>query len=239
MMKLKSKSEIEIMSKGGEILSYILKDLSQQVKPGVTGLDLEKRAHQLMEKFNVTPSFLGYDNFPAALCVSVNEGAVHCPPTDEAFQKNDLVSLDMGVFYQGWHTDSAVTVIVEGKSKLLTVCKESLQRAIQIVKIGNKMSDIGKVVQEYVEKNHFKVIRELCGHGIGRDLHEYPDILNIKNNIDIPFENGMVFCIEPIITSGNGKIISSQSGIRTKDKKPCAHFEHMVAIIDGKGKILT
>ena len=189
MIKIKTPQEIQIMYEGGKILAEILRKLSETVRPGITTNDLEELARELVLSYGVKPSFLGYDGFPAALCTSVNDEIVHGVPSDRILKDGDLLKLDMGVLHEGFHTDSAITVIV-GKviyttppggvcpQKLISVTKEALRIGISKTKVGNTLGDIGSAIQEYVEGNGFSVVRDLVGHGIGRELHEPPQVMN-------------------------------------------------------------
>src|SRR3989344_4673508 len=180
MIKIKTEKEIGIMHEGGKILAEILKKLSDAVKPGTTTNDLEKLARELVSSYGVKASFLGYDGYPAVLCTSINEEIVHGVPSDRILEDGDVLKLDMGVLRGGFHTDSAATVIVgEGdseKQKLLNVTKEALRIGISKAKVGNTLGDVGSAIQEYVEGKGFGVVRDLVGHGIGRELHEPPQV---------------------------------------------------------------
>ncbi|HXK40926.1 MAG: type I methionyl aminopeptidase [Candidatus Taylorbacteria bacterium RIFCSPHIGHO2_02_FULL_44_36] len=263
---IKIKTEIEIMREGGKILAGILKKLTESVKPGITTNDLEKLARELVLYYKVKPSFLGYDGYPAALCTSVNDEIVHGVPSDRVLNDGDILKLDMGVLHKGFHTDSAVTVLVghlnlstlstsqvdypqEGTGlyspqvrKLINVTKEALKIAISKAKVGNTLGDIGSAVQKYVEQNGFDVVRDLVGHGIGRELHEPPQVMNYgEAGEGEELKEGMVIAIEPMVVTGGWKIKHSKDGFGfvTKDGGLAAHFEHTVAITDKGPLILT
>lgn len=252
MIKIKSQKEIEIMAEGGKILANIIKELTKAVKPGITTKDLDKLAEELVFKFGVRSSFLNYHGYPAVLCTSVNDEIVHGVPSKRRLEKGDLLKLDMGVLYKGFHTDSAVTVLVGGglafdkksllKKKLIKITRESLEKGIKEVKIGNTLGDVGSAIQKYVEKNGFNVVRDLVGHGIGRELHEEPQVANYGN----PGEGqkiieGMVIAIEPMVVTGDWKIKDGADGFvfQTKDGGLAAHCEHTIAITEKGLLVLT
>src|SRR3989338_4296678 len=182
MIFLKTEKEIQIMREGGKILASILKDLAKAVKPGINTKELDKLALELVFRFGARSSFLNYNGYPAVLCTSVNNEIVHGVPSERKLQKGDLLKLDMGVRHKGFHSDSAVTVLVGGgllldrktllKKKLIRVAMESLEIGIKEARPGKTIGDIGFVIQRYAEKNGFNVVRDLVGHGIGRELHE-------------------------------------------------------------------
>jgi len=234
------------MVEGGKILAEILRKLAETVKPGITTNDLEKLARELVLSHGVKSSFLGYDGYPAVLCTSINDEIVHGVPSDRVLKDGDVLKLDMGVLHRGFHTDSAVTVLVGGtddqKNKLINVTKEALRIGISKAKVGNTLGDIGSVIQEFVEKNGFNVVRDLVGHGIGRELHEEPQILNYGEKGTGPeLIKGMVIAIEPMVVTGDWKIKNSKDGFAfvTRDGSLAAHFEHTVAITEQKPIILT
>lgn len=246
MIKIKTQKEIEIMKEGGKILAEILKKLSDAVKPGITTNDLEELTRELVLYFGVKPSFLGFDGYPAALCTSVNDEIVHGVPSDRVLKDGDLLKLDMGVLHKGFHTDSAVTVVVgkgdEPKNKLLNITQEALRIGISKAKVGNTLGDIGSVIQKYVEDNGFSVVRDLVGHGIGRELHEPPQVLNYgKSGEGEELKAGMVIAIEPMVVTGDWRIKNGKDGFAfvTKDGGLAAHFEHTVAITEKEPLVLT
>ena len=246
MIKIKTPQEIEIMSEGGKILAAIVKKLAEAVKSGGTTSYLEKLARELVLSYGVKPSFLGFDGYPAALCTSVNDEIVHGVPSGRVLKDGDLLKLDMGVLYQGFHTDSAITVVVgegdEAKKKLLNVTKEALRIGISKAKVGNTLGDIGSAIQKYVEKNGFNVVRDLVGHGIGKELHEPPQVMNYGEAGTGPeLVEGMVIAIEPMVVTGDWRIKNSKDGFGfvTKDGGLAAHFEHTVAITEKEPLVLT
>ncbi len=247
MIQIKTDKEIQTMQEGAEILSAILSKVSKAVKPGITTKQLDELAASLVAKAGAKPSFLGYNGYPAVLCTSVNNVVVHGIPSDYALKPGDIVGLDLGILYKGFHTDMAATVPVGEISfenqRLLRATKKALKLAITKAKVGNTFGDIGNTIQRYIEDQGFSVVRDLCGHGVGKDLHEDPQILNYgKRHTGEAIKPGMVFCLEPMINTGGWEIelMADKWGYSTKDKLPSAHFEHVIAITsDGKTKVLT
>lgn len=246
MITIKTKEEIGIMREGGKILACITSELEKEVKPGVTTEYLNKVAEDLVFKYKAKPSFKGYDNFPAVVCTSINEEVVHFPPSGRVLKEGDIIVLDLGIKYKGFHSDMAVTVPVGDKVdfealRLVKVTKKALKRGIKKSKVGNTFGDIGNTVQRYVESQGFNVVRDLCGHGIGRELHEDPQILNYgKRKTGDAIKEGMVFCIEPITTMGDWHVLKTKNGgYKTKDNSLSAHFEHTIAITEKGTEILT
>lgn len=246
MVKIKTQKEIEIMREGGKILAEILDKLSKSVRLGITTNDLEKLAGELVLYYKVKPSFLGYDGYPAILCTSVNDEVVHGVPSGRILKDGDVLKLDMGVLHNRFHTDSAVTVIVgesnKEKDKLINVTKEALNIGIAKAKIGNTLGDLGSAIQKYVEQNGFNVVRDLVGHGIGKELHEPPQVLNYgESGEGEELKLGMVIAIEPMVVTGDWKIKDGKDGFVfvTKDGGLAAHFEHTVAITEKGPLVLT
>lgn len=244
--------EIKIMRAGGKILATILHELEQTVRPGMRTQELEDLTRQLLKKYpGASPAFLGYDGYPAALCVSINDEVVHGLPGDRMIELGDLVSLDFGIKYQGLITDSAATILVPNlstsqderlKSKLLQTTLECLAKAIAQAKIGNALGDIGHAVQSHAKKNGLAVVYQLVGHGVGKELHEEPQVLNFgKAGKGEPLVEGIVLAIEPMLVAGKPEVIEDKTTLawRTVDGSPAAHFEHTVAITDKGPEILT
>ncbi len=240
------------MHAGGKILADVLKELSKAVKPGVTTQDLDKLARELLFKFGARSAFLGYNEFPAVLCTSINEEIVHGVPSDRKLEKGDLLKLDMGVLLKGFYTDSAVTVLVGSgialdkktllKKKLIKVTRESLELGIKQARPGKTIGDIGAIIQEYVEGEGFNLVRDLVGHGIGRELHEEPQVPNYgQAGAGEVLRPGMVIAIEPMVVTGDWKIKEGPDGFafNTKDGGMAAHFEHTVAITEKAPLVLT
>jgi len=254
MIPLKSEKEIQIMAEAGKRLARITQELKKKVAPGIKTRELDRLAESLIFKFEGKPSFKGYENFPNSLCVSVNEEIVHGLPSDRTLEEGDIVSLDLGFFSpvkmpgadQGFHVDMAITVPV-GKVnpqalRLIRVTKKILKLAIKKAKVGNTFGDIGNTIQRYVESQGYNVVRDLCGHGIGKKIHEEPQIMNYgKRKTGPKIKEGMVFCLEPMLTMGDWQIERAKDGFayKTKDDSLSAHFEHTIAITQKGPKVLT
>jgi len=211
MINIKTPEEIKIMTEGGKMLAKIMKELKEKVEPGIATEELNRVAETLILKYGGKPNFKGYNGFPAALCTSVNEVIVHSVPSQYKLKEGDILSLDLGLVYKGFHTDMAITVPV-GKispeaQRLVRVGKKSLKRGIKKVRPGNTFGDIGNTIQRYIEGQGFGVVRDLCGHGIGKELHESPKIPNYgKRKTGQEIKEGMVFCIEPMVTIGDWRL---------------------------------
>lgn len=247
-MNIKTTEKIEIMEQGGRILASAIRALEKAVKPGISTQDLEDLAEKLIREADAKPSFKGYQGYPACLCTSINEEIVHFVPSSKRFLKEgDIISLDLGVLYKDYHTDMAITVPV-GKtsaeaSKLIQVTKECLEEAMIQIKPGNAFGDIGYAVQNHAESQGFNVVRELCGHGIGKKIHEDPQILNYgKKGTSLELKEGMVFCVEPMISAGDWRIKKSEKdkfGYETADGSLSAHFEHTILVTNDGSIALT
>ena len=244
---LKNELEIGSMREACRIVAVILKDLAAAVQPGVKTMVFEELARKRCADFQVKPAFLGMYGFPFALCCSVNEEVVHGFPSDRVLQEGDLVSFDMGVVYDGFYGDSATTVPVGAvngdRAKLLDVTKESLARGIAQAEAGNDLYDISGAVQKYVEGQGLSVVRRFVGHGIGRKLHEKPEIPNFvpQDAHRLTLLPGMVLAIEPMVTSGGPdvEVLSDNWTAVTKDRSLAAHFEHTVAVTKNGPRILS
>jgi len=258
MINIKVAEEIEIMAEGGKILAKIMKELEKQVRPGITTKELDKVAEDLILKSGGKCSFKGYQGFPTCLCASINEEIVHAVPSERKLKEGDIISLDLGILYKGFHTDMAVTLPVRivnpEVQRLIDVTKKALEIGIEKLKPGNYIGDISKAIQKYVEREGFNVVRELCGHGIGRKLHEAPQILNsvsfdevtvdkvkYQEDAKIKLKEGMVLCLEPMVTVGDWRIKKSKDGFgyETEDGSLSCHFEHTIAVTENGAKILT
>ncbi len=246
MINIKTKKEIETMRKGGKILAGILQKLVQAVKPGITTADIDTLARELIKSYGANPSFLGYNDFPAVICTSINEEVVHGVPSDRKLVAGDVLKIDVGILYKGFHTDTATTVIVPGgkenkiKTKLLDVTREALNVGISKAVVGNKTGDIGSAIQKYVESQGFNVVRELIGHGVGAQLHEEPEVPNYgKAGTGVELVEEMVIAIEPMVVTGDWHVQERDMVFSTKDKGLAAHFEHTVAITKTGSEILT
>ena len=246
MISIKTDEEIKIMAEAGRILAEVMQELKKMAKPGITTLDLNRATEALVLSRGAKPAFKGYDNFPYSLCASINEVVVHGFPSEYVLKEGDIVGLDLGVLYKGYYSDMAITVAVGKVSyeakRLLTVAKKALKRGIKKIKIGNTTGDIGNTIQRYVEDQGFSVVRDLCGHGVGKELHEDPQIPNFgKRGGGEKLQEGMVICIEPMITAGDWHLKKTKDGygFATKDSSLSAHFEHTIAITQTGPKILT
>jgi methionyl aminopeptidase len=254
MITIKSKEEIETMAEGGKILAKIMKELEKKVKPGITTKELDRLAESLILKSGGKCSFKGYKDsdgysaipYPACLCTSINEEIVHAVPSDRVLKEGDIISLDLGIFYKGFHSDMAITVPVGKVSpevlRLIRVTKKALKRGIKKVRPGNTFGDIGNTIQRYVESQGFNAIRDLCGHGIGRELHEEPEVLNFgKRHTGEEIKEDMVFCLEPMVTMGDWHIKRKKNGFgyETQDGSLSAHFEHTVVVTKNGCQVLT
>lgn len=246
MITIKSLEEIRIMAEAGKILAEIMERLKRAVKAGVATKELNKLAEELIFKSKVKPAFLNYNNFPAVLCSSVNEVIVHGAPSDYKLREGDILSLDLGVKHKGYFADMAITVPVGEISpeavRLIRVTKKALKIAIKKAMPGNTVGDIGNTIQRYVEKRGFNVVKELCGHGIGKELHQEPEILNYgKRRKGVELKKGMVICLEPMAVIGKGKIKKAKDnyGLQTADSSLSAHFEHTLAITSSGNRVLT
>jgi len=246
MITIKSEKEIEIMRQGGKILAGVVEKLRNKVQIGITTKELNKVADALLFKLGVKPAFKGYDGFPATLCTSINQVIVHQIPSDYKLKNGDIISLDMGLIYKGLFSDMAITVPVGEidikTKKLIEITKNSLFKGIKTIKPGRHIGDIGFNIQKYIEKSGFNVVRDLCGHGIGKNLHEDPQVLNYGNKGEgDEIKKGMVICIEPMASIGDSRIKKFQdgSGWQTRDNSLSAHFEHMVAVTADGYEILT
>ncbi|MDP1538628.1 MAG: type I methionyl aminopeptidase [bacterium] len=246
MITIKTPEEIKIMAEGGKILAKIMKELEKQVRPGITTKTLDRLAESLILKSGGKCSFKGYEDFPACLCTSINEEIVHAAPSSRVITEGDIISLDLGLYYKGYHTDMAITLPV-GKAtpevfRLIRATKKALKRGIKKIRPGNTIGDISNTIQRYVESQGFNVVRELCGHGIGKKIHEEPQILNYgKRHTGPEIKEGMVSCLEPMITTGDWKIKKSKDGhgFKTIDNSLSCHFEHTIAVVKDGAKILT
>lgn len=246
MIKLKTREEIEIMRQSALLVSKTLGEIAKEIKPGVTTLYLDKIAEEFIRDNGGVPAFLGLYGFPNTLCVSPNEQIVHGIPTNTPLKEGDIVSIDCGVLMNEFYGDHAYTFeigeVANETKKLLQITKESLYVGIRELKAGNRVGDVGFAIQNYVEKHGYGVVRELVGHGLGKKMHEDPEMPNYgRRGSGKKLTDGMVVAIEPMINMGTHKIIQLKDGwtIKTADLKPSAHFEHDVAIIDGKPELLS
>lgn len=248
MIYLKTKEEIELLRENNLLVSATLAEVKKHVKPGVTTKELDAVAEEFIRAHGAVPGFLGYGNppFPATLCISVNEQVVHGIPSGYTLKEGDVVSVDCGTVMKGFYGDSAYTFavgeIAPEVQRLLTVTKEALYKGVAQAKAGNRVGDVSAAVQRYAEAAGFSVVRELTGHGLGRNMHEDPEVPNFGIKGRGPeLKEGMVICIEPMINMGTRHVVFERDGwtVRTRDRKPSAHFEFAVAITKDGPDVLT
>ncbi len=246
MIPIKTDEEIEIQRQSSLLVGKTLAEVAKHIRPGITTRELDKVAEKYILSHGSIPGFKGYGGFPATLCISVNDAVVHGIPGDQALKDGDIVSIDCGVLMNGFYGDSAYTFAIGEVDKeilmLLQRTKESLDLAIEQAVAGKRVGDIGNAVQSYVEGFGYSVVRDLVGHGVGRNLHEKPEVPNYgRKGSGIKLKTGMVLAIEPMINLGVKEVIQEKDGwtIRTADSKPSAHFEHDVAVKNGKADVLS
>ena len=246
MVKPKTEEAIALMRENGILVSKTLAEVGKIVAPGVTTLELNRVAETFIRDHGAVPSFLGYDGFPYSLCISVNDTVVHGFPSDYVLKEGDIVSVDCGTYYKGYNGDSAYTFPVgevDAESQmLLNVTKESLYRGIAAAVAGNRTGDIGHAVQSYAESFGFSVVRELEGHGIGKEMHEAPGVPNYgRKGQGARLTDGMVICIEPMINAGLRNVYLAKDGwaVRTADRRRSAHFELTVVVRKGQAELLS
>ena len=247
MLDKKTPEEIKILREGGKKLGQILRQISEGVVVGNTGRQLNTLAEKLIKQAGAFPSFKNYQGFPAALCVSINDAVVHGIPTDEPFKEGDLVGIDLGIKYKGLYTDTAMTVgvgkISPAAEKLLFATKKSLDLAINQLKVGAYISDIGQTIEQFIKPYGYGIVRDLAGHGVGRQVHEDPSIPNFyvgRNSVKI--FDGLVIAIEPMLIMGGNwkiKIKDNKWDVVSQDGSLTAHFEHSVAVTKDGPIILT
>ncbi|WP_203295998.1 type I methionyl aminopeptidase [Luteirhabdus pelagi] len=242
----KSAEEIELMRNAAQIVSKTLGMLASEVKPGATSLKLDKMAEEFIRDHGAEPGFLGLYDFPNSLCMSPNEQVVHGIPNDKPYEEGDIISIDCGAVKDGFYGDHAYTFevgeVAPEIKKLLKVTKEALYLGIREFKVNNRVGDVGYAIQQHCEKHGYGVVRELVGHGIGRTMHEDPEMPNYgKRGRGKKFVEGMTVAIEPMINLGTKRIQQLADGwtILTRDRQPSVHFEHDVAIVDGKPQLLS
>ena len=246
MVYYKTIEDVEIIKQSSDILAYAHGIVASNIKEGVSTIELDSLAYKYIIDKGGVPSFKNFKGFPASLCISVNDEVVHGIPNHYKLKQGDIVSIDCGVFYKGFHSDSAYTYAVgevsEEVKALLKSTKESLYIGIEMAKAGNRLGDVGHAIQSWVEKKGFSVVRELVGHGIGKSLHESPEVPNYgKRGQGFKLQDNLVLAIEPMVNLGKKNIFQDNDGwtIRTVDKKPSAHFEHTVLINKNTPEILT
>ena len=247
MMICKTEVEVAMMRQSALLVSKTLTEVAKILKPGVTTLSIDKMIGEFVKDHHAIPSFLNYHGYPFNSCISVNDVVVHGFPNQNELQEGDIVSIDIGVILKGWHGDHAYTFAIGDPGsevmKLIQVTKASLYKGIEKAVHGNRVGDIAYAIQHYTEREHgYGVVRELVGHGLGRQLHEDPQVPNYgKRGSGAKLKEGMVIAIEPMINMGTKDVFHDDDGwtIRTADKKPSAHYEHNVCIQKGKADILS
>lgn len=247
MIYYKTNDEVELIRKSSLLVSDTLALIAGIIKPGITTLELDQQAEAFIRDNNAQPSFKGYRGFAHTLCISVNEEVVHGIPSKREIKNGDVVSVDCGVFKNGFHGDSAYTFLVGEVTReaidLAAVTKESVAKGIEMAIVGNRIGDISYAIQHYAE--HFQgygVVRELVGHGLGRNLHEDPEVPNFGARGKGPkIQEGLVIAIEPMVNLGTKNVVQENDGwtIRTKDRKIACHYEHTIAVTKGKADILS
>lgn len=246
MIYYKTEEEIELIRQSALILSKAHGEVASLIKEGVSTKALDKRAEEFIKDHGAVPSFLNYNGFPYSLCISTNYTVVHGMPSNYELRDGDVISVDCGVYKNGFHSDCAYTHaignITNEVSKLLEVTKESLYKGIEKATVGQRLGDVSFAIQQTAEENGYGVVRELVGHGIGKSLHESPEVANYgRRGQGIKLQQGLVLAIEPMVNLGTRQIVQEDDGwtINTKDKKPSAHFEHTVVVRKDKAEILT
>ena len=246
MIYYKSEEEVELVRKSSLLVAKTHAEIAKLIKPGISSLELDQIAEEFIRDNGGEPAFKGYNGFPCTLCASPNEVVVHGIPNNEPINDGTILSIDCGVFMNGFYGDSAYTYEVGEVKKeikmLLKVTKESLYKGIENAVSGKRIGDIGYAIQEHAEKNDYGVVREMIGHGIGKNLHESPEVPNYgRRGSGIKLKKGLVIAIEPMINMGTRDIMQHSDGwtITTLDKKPSAHFEHTVVVREGEAEILS
>jgi methionyl aminopeptidase len=247
MITIKSKREIALMREAGRIVALAHQEIKQHIKPGITTLEIDKIVEQVIRDNNAIPSFKGYGGFPGSACTSVNEQVVHGIPSEEVVLKDgDIISVDIGAIYKGYHGDSAwsypVGTISQEAQQLLDVTEQSLYEGLKMATAGNRLTDISHAIQSYAESFGYSVVREFVGHGVGKNLHEDPQIPNFgPPGRGVKLKAGMTFAIEPMINMGRKevKVLKDNWTAVTVDKKLSAHFEHSILITKDECIILT
>lgn len=246
MIYYKTEEEIELLRESSLLVGKTLAEVAKLIEPGVKTITLDKRAEEFIRDNDAKPGFKGYNGFPYTLCISVNDHVVHGFPSERELIDGDIVSVDCGTYKNGFYGDSAYTFAVgevnEEVLLLMERTKTSLYLGIEKAVSGNRIGDIGFAVQQYVEQFGYGIVRDLVGHGLGKNLHESPEVPNYgKRGSGPKLKEGMVLAIEPMINLGSRKVVQENDGwtIRTKDKLPSAHYEHDVAIRKGKAEILS
>lgn len=247
-VEIKSLSEIETMRQSARIVATVLKEIADRVQPGMTTADLDEYAEQRIRDMGATPSFKGYHGFPASICASVNNEVVHgIPNRKKVIHRGDVLKVDTGAFYNGFHGDSCITIAVgevtPAAAKLIRVAEEALYKGIEQVKAGRHLLDIAGAIQDHVEANGFKVVEDFTGHGVGRNLHEEPSVFNYRTHEmpNVKLKAGMTLAIEPILNAGSKftRTLADRWTVVTVDRGLSAQFEHTVLVTETGYEILT
>lgn len=247
MIAYKTPEEIELMRQSCLLVGDTIAEIARMIKPGVTTLELDTAAEQFIKDHGAVPSFKDYRGFPFTCCISVNDAVVHGFPTDSGLREGDIISVDVGVFKNGFHGDSAYTFalapVTSEVTQLMKITKESLYKGIEKAIAGNRIGDIAFAIQEHTEHKHgYGVVRELVGHGVGKELHEDPQVPNYGRRGTLQkLREGLVIAIEPMINMGKKEVFNDEDGwtVRTKDHKPSAHYEHTICVKKTKADILS
>jgi len=246
MIVLKSPADLAAMRRAGRVAALALQDVAHAVRPGITTRELDRIAESRIRQLGAEPSFLGYRGYPASLCTSINDEVVHGLPGRRRLRDGDIVSLDLGAAVEGFHGDIALTVpvgrIEDDLARLLRVTAESLEVGIRTIGPDVHLGDVGAAIQRFVEGHGFSVVRDFAGHGIGRSLHEEPQIPNFgRPGNGVVLRPGMTLAVEPMVNMGGSEVTMDPDGwtVRTRDHRPSAHFEHTVAVSDAGAEVLT
>ncbi len=246
MIIIKSENEIKIMKEAGRVTAGVLERIKSAIKPGITTIELDQIAEEEILKNNMAPAFKGYNGFPASICVSINEQVVHGIPSDRVICEGDIVSVDVGVRYEGYHGDAARTFAVspvpDEAKRLIKVTEQSFYEGLKYCNTRYRLTDISHAIQEYVESNGFSVVKDFVGHGIGKSMHEDPQIPNYgRPGRGTRLASGMVFAIEPMVNMGTDEVsvLLDNWTVVTNDGKLSSHYENTVALTDGEPIILT
>lgn len=246
-VSIKSKHEIELMREAGKILAAVHDELEQYLKPGLTTYEVNKKAHDLIIHYDCIPSFLNYNGYPASVCISINDEVVHgIPSKKRIIREGDIVSLDAGVIYKGWQSDAARTHAVgnvtEEAARLIEVTRQSFFEGIKLAKAGNHLHEISAAIEDYVVAHGFTCVRELVGHGIGKEMHEEPQIPNFRQRTrGIRLVPGMTLAIEPMVNVGRPDVcwLDDDWTVVTEDESLSAHYENTILITEGEPEILS